>query len=408
MTWPVVPLAEVAEVRLGRQRAPKNHLGDSMRPYIRAANVTWAGLDLSDVKSMNFTDDEMATYRMEPGDIVLSEASGSPGEVGKPALWSGEIAECAFQNTLIRVRPRQHEPKFLVHYFRYLALGGQFVEYSRGVGIHHLGRARLASWPTPVPPVEEQRRIIDLLEDHISRLDAADAYLDTARRREAVLHDQLLTSMLSSVPCGDVPLRDVLTAGLSNGRSVTTREGGFPVLRLTALRDGRIDLAERKAGAWTAEEAARFLVEKGDFLISRGNGSLRLVGRAGLVVDDPDPVAYPDTLIRARPAADKIVPDYLALVWNAPGVRRQIEKAAKTTAGIYKVNQKDLAAIRVPVTALEDQAQVVDAVGASRNALGRLSGEVRAARVRSAALRRSILAAAFSGRLTGGWELTGV
>lgn len=168
MNWPVRPLSEVAEVRLGRQRSPKNHYGDSMRPYLRAANVTWSGLSLDDVKSMNFTDEELATYRLKPGDIVLGEASGSPGEVGKPAIWSGEIPDCAFQNTLIRVRPREHEPRFLLHYFRYQALVGRFVEHSRGVGIHHLGRARLATWPTPVPPITEQRRIVDLLEDHLS------------------------------------------------------------------------------------------------------------------------------------------------------------------------------------------------------------------------------------------------
>jgi type I restriction enzyme S subunit len=243
MTWPIVSLADVAEVRLGRQRAPKNHSGDSMRPYIRAANVTWAGLDLSDVKTMNFTDDEMATYRMEPGDIVLSEASGSPGEVGKPALWSGEISECAFQNTLIRVRPREHDPKFLMHYFRYLALDGQFVEHSRGVGIHHIGRARLASWPTPLPPLGEQRRIVELLEDHLSRLEAADAYLQAAQRRGNVLHDQLLASELATVENVEIPLAELLAVGLANGKSVPTEEGGFPVLRLTALRDGRVDLA---------------------------------------------------------------------------------------------------------------------------------------------------------------------
>lgn len=282
-------------------------------------------------------------------------------------------------------------------------------ENSLGTTVLHLNVADVREIPIPfLPPVEVQRRIVDLLEDHLSRLDAANAYLDTARRREGLLHDQLLTSMLSSVSCGDVPLRDVLTAGPLNGRSVTTQDGGFPVLRLTALRDGHLDLAERKAGAWTAEEAARFVVEKGDFLISRGNGSLRLVGRGGLVVDEPDPVAYPDTLIRARPAADKIMPDYLALVWNAPAVRRQIEKVAKTTAGIYKVNQKDLSAVLVPLSSLADQRRVVEVVADSREALGRLSGEIRAASARLAALRRSMLAAAFSGRLTGDRDAAGV
>ena len=119
--WKVVPLDSIADVRLGRQRSPKNHLGDQMRPYLRAANVGWQGLLLDDVKSMNFTDSEMQVYRLAVGDVLLNEASGSPEEVGKPALWRGEIADCAFQNTLIRVRPRNVEPEFLLHYFRYQA-----------------------------------------------------------------------------------------------------------------------------------------------------------------------------------------------------------------------------------------------------------------------------------------------
>ena len=105
-----------------------------MRPYLRAANVGWGGLRLDDVNAMNFTDAEMLTYRLEPGDILLSEASGSPHEVGKPALWDGEIKDCAFQNTLIRVRAHDAAPRFLLYFFKHLALSGQFVQQSRGVG----------------------------------------------------------------------------------------------------------------------------------------------------------------------------------------------------------------------------------------------------------------------------------
>lgn len=400
MTWPIVPLAEVAEVRLGRQRSPKNHTGDFMRPYIRAANVTWDGLDLTDVKTMNFTDAELSTYRLEPGDIVLSEASGSAKEVGKPALWSGEIEDCAFQNTLIRVRPSSHDPKFLTLYLRYVALDGRFVEHSRGVGIHHLGRARLAAWPTPVPPLEEQRRIVRLLEDHLSRLDAARAYLDVARRRALPLLDRILETELANVPHDSIPLGDLLRDRLSSGKSVPTSDGGFPVLRLTALREGRVDLSEWKAGAWSHADATRFLVQRGDFLIARGNGSLRLVGRGGLVVDDPDPVAYPDTLIRAAPDVSRISPEFLALVWNASAVRRQIEKAAKTTAGIYKVNQKDLAAVRVPLPSLADQQAVLKTVREVSTKLASLTAGVNRSRLRASTLRHALLSAAFSGQLT--------
>ncbi|MDE2942176.1 MAG: restriction endonuclease subunit S, partial [Chloroflexota bacterium] len=50
--WTWATAAQLGEVRLGRQRSPKKATGPHMRPYLRAANVTWDGLDLSDVKSM--------------------------------------------------------------------------------------------------------------------------------------------------------------------------------------------------------------------------------------------------------------------------------------------------------------------------------------------------------------------
>lgn len=159
-----VILASVAEVRLGRQRSPKNHVGDQMRPYLRAANVSWSGLRLDDVKTMNFTDSEMDTYRLEPGDLLLGEASGSPREVGKPVLWRGEIADCAFQNTLIRVRPKGPDPEYLLHYFRHQALSGEFASAARGVGIRHLGSDALAKWKVPLPPLAEQRRVAEVLD----------------------------------------------------------------------------------------------------------------------------------------------------------------------------------------------------------------------------------------------------
>ncbi|MFQ6392441.1 hypothetical protein ACLMAJ_03195 [Nocardia sp. KC 131] len=65
---------------------------------------------------LNFTEEEVEIYRLRRGDIVLYEASGSPGAVGKPAIWRDEIEDCCFQNTLIRVRSRGPDPLYLLHY----------------------------------------------------------------------------------------------------------------------------------------------------------------------------------------------------------------------------------------------------------------------------------------------------
>ncbi|MEV8595094.1 restriction endonuclease subunit S [Streptomyces sp. NPDC052012] len=212
--WVRVRLDQVAEVRLGRQRSPKNHSGTQMRPYLRAANVDWNGLKLDDVKEMNFTDDEVAVYGLKEGDIVLSEASGSASEVGKPAIWNGEIADCCFQNTLIRVRSYGVDPYFLLHFLRGEAKRGAFVEHSRGVGIHHIGVARLAAWEVPVPPLEEQRRIVAATESQIAVVERAEAAIQSALDRASALRRSLFSvafnGQLVSQDPDDEPVEELL------------------------------------------------------------------------------------------------------------------------------------------------------------------------------------------------------
>jgi type I restriction enzyme S subunit len=170
-------------------------------------------------------------------------------------------------------------------------------------------------------------------------------------------------------------------------------------LRLTALRGGRVALQERKVGAWTAKEAQPFLVQEGDFFVARGNGSLGLVGRGALVEDPPDPVAFPDTMIRLRLDPQRIRPQFLRLIWDSPLIRRQLEGSARTTAGIYKVNQKDLRRVMIPLPHLEIQDAVLDAGGRQITVLERAADIITTTTRRSESLRRSILAQAFTGSL---------
>jgi type I restriction enzyme S subunit len=326
------------------------------------------------------------------GSVIVS----SRAPVGYVAIAGAEM--CTNQGCKTAVPPEFIDPNYLYWYLTFMR--PDLEARASGTTFQEISKRAFANTRLIWPELSEQRRIVDSLDDHFSRLDAADAYLDAANRRGIVLHNQLLEAELAQVDSEKIVLADLLTIGLANGRSVPTQDGGFPVLRLTALRDGRVDLRERKNGAWTREDASRFVVRRGDFLISRGNGSLRLVGRGGLVIDEPDPVAFPDTLIRARPDTKRITSEFLALVWNSPGVRRQIEKAAKTTAGIYKVNQQDLNAVLITVPSVEEQGRVVDSVSKSRQTLTDLMSQTVRGAKRSAALRRSLLAAAFSGQLT--------
>ncbi len=180
--WRKVALSEIAEVRLGRQRSPKRATGPNMRPYMRAANVTWKGISLHDVKEMDFTPAEFETYALQRGDLLLSEASGSASEVGKPAVWRGEVPDCCFQNTLIRVRAPEALVPFLHLHFYKDALAGEFARAAQGVGIHHLGAKTLSDWQVHLPPPDERRRMVETVDSYFTRLADVTATLERVRR----------------------------------------------------------------------------------------------------------------------------------------------------------------------------------------------------------------------------------
>lgn len=398
--WALATIGDVADVQLGRQRSPQHHAGDHMRPYLRAANVTWKGFRLEDVKEMNFDDSDFETYKLEPGDILLNEASGSPNEVGKPAVWRGEIDGCCFQNTLLKLRARAIDVGYLYWYCLFSALTGRFGEAGRGVNIRHLGKQGLMGFPIAVAPRTQQERIVAAIEEHFSRLDAVDSGLAAAILRTTQLQQHVVDDQLRLADARSQPLSGFLTERLANGRSVpTAASSGDPVLRLTALKDGFIDPSEMKRGDFGDTDPRRFAIAPDDFLISRGNGSLQLVGRGGLVLKDAPAVAFPDTMIRARVDKSRLSPQYLSLVWHSRQVRRQLETQARTTAGIYKVNQSMIGAVEFPVPPLDVQHQLVQVLEETRQVVKSTAASLNRCQARSSALRRAVLAEAFAGRL---------
>lgn len=190
----------------------------------------------------------------------------------------------------------------------------------------------------------------------------------------------------------------LLGQGLSNGRSVPTASEGFPVLRLTAIRGGEIDDTQAKTGAWSREQAEPHLISAGDFLIARGNGSLHLVGRGGVVKPESKEVAFPDTMIRARFGL-ALVPSFIRWLWDSRHVRNQIEAVARTSAGIYKVSQSDLEQISIPLPPTAEQVEIVAGLDHALALATRADADIDASLRGASTLRNAILKRAFSGSL---------
>ena len=147
---------------------------------------------------MDFSPNEFDSYQLIPGDILLSEASGSPDEVGKPAIWNGEIGACCFQNTLIRVRVcASTAVNYLFFHLLSNARSGDFGRAARGVGIHHLGAQRMESWIIALPPWAEQHRIVAEVERHLSVIQKTEAVVDASLKRAERLRQSILKQAFS-------------------------------------------------------------------------------------------------------------------------------------------------------------------------------------------------------------------
>jgi hypothetical protein len=257
---------------------------------------------------------------------------------------------------------------------------------------------------SPTAVMGEWMFLKHLKEDGIAHLrkmveDTARDYFDHDERlREA---RQVNETNLPDLPEGWqwVSLQQLLAEPLNNGKSVSTAASGFPVLRLTAIRSGRIDLSETKKGAWTEEQARPYLVREGDFFVSRGSGSIKFVGRGGLVQSEPYPVAYPDTFIRVRVDSAVYSAKFLQTVWESPFIRLQIETTARTTAGIYKINQRDLEKCLLVLPPLAEQQQIVAGVERRLSVADEIEKVVEQSLKQAERLRQSILKRAFAGRL---------
>lgn len=341
----------------------------------------------------------------EAGDILISVRA----PVGPTNLCQ---EKSAIGRGLAALRPKNGMPsKYLLYYLRLIESGWD--RKATGTTFKAITGDVLRHQEISVAPLPEQKRIVAKIEELFTQLDAGTSALSKVRAglrryKASVLKAGMDGTLLGNGKNNDefpegwqnVQLADVLSESLTNGKSTPNAENGFPVLRLTALKDGRIDLRERKIGAWTKEQAKNYLVKRGDFFVSRGNGSLHLVGRGGLVEQEPDDVAYPDTLIRIRVSPTDCDINYLRTIWNSNFIRNQIETTARTTAGIYKINQKDLESFTFPLPPLEEQRRIVAEVERRLSVAREVESVVEKALARSARLRQAVLKSAFEGKLT--------
>ena len=150
--------------------------------------------------------------------------------------------------------------------------------------------------------------------------------------------------------------------GLSVKASLDKKNGMIPVLRMSNVINGELDFSTLKYlpadCASTEKEPQKWILRKGDFLITRTNGSKDLIGKAAIFNSD-ETYTYASYLIRYRFDTTIVLPEYVNILFMTPLVREQIAVMRRQGGGQYNLNSDEIGAIRLPVPSIPIQKQII-------------------------------------------------
>jgi type I restriction enzyme S subunit len=282
------------------------------------------------------------------------------------------------------------------------ALSGAFGEASRGVNIRHLGKKGLAGFPIPVPPLQEQKRIVAAIEEHLSRLDAGRLLLESCIPRLRVLRS---TAISGALDAGGWPLVRWGDVGATlSGRafpSASYSSEGIHLLRPGNLHSsGEVRWMNRSTAFLPvryATENPKYHLRGRHLLMNLTAQSLAddFLGRVCLTADDDE------FLLNQRIAAltsASAQPAYLYWVFRSARFRRFVA-TLNTGSLIQHISARQLNDFAFPLPPMHEQQGVVSQIDEQVAAIDSLEDQVGRVGSRAEPLRRSVLARAFIGDL---------
>ncbi|MFQ2368775.1 restriction endonuclease subunit S [Aeromonas enteropelogenes] len=176
--WPEVRLGDHVDACLGKMLDVKKNKG-TPEPYLGNSNVRWGTFDLVNLAEMRFEPHEEERYGLLSGDLIVCEG----GEPGRCAIWTGTNSpRMKIQKALHRIRPKGNlNNYFLYYWFCYAAKAGLLEQHFTGTTIKHLTGKAIAALKIPLPPIEFQVALVDVLktlDDCIALLRETNATLE--------------------------------------------------------------------------------------------------------------------------------------------------------------------------------------------------------------------------------------
>ncbi|MDB6064380.1 MAG: Restriction modification system specificity domain [Pedosphaera sp.] len=323
---------------------------DEPRKY-RVSRIQSIADGVFDLEKTKWTDDEVAEDRfLQRGDILLSHIN-SMAHLAKTAIFTSSAVPVIHGINLLCLRPRTDIvlPGFLIRALKHPAFIAEAKLYAKpAVNQASVASSDLKQIEIPLPPLEEQRRIVAEIEGYQKVLDGARQILTANETRITVEPDWPMVSfeeLCERVQYGlSVPLNEV-------GRGVKT-------FRMAELIRGRaFDNGTMKCADIDAKEAKKYRLEKGDLLFNRTN-SYEHVGRTGIFSLDGEYV-FASYLIRLSIKHDLAEPEFVNAWMNTKGFQAGVKSLASRAVGQSNISASSLAVYKIPLPPVEEQRQIV-------------------------------------------------
>lgn len=325
------------------------------------------------------------------GDVLLSVRA----PVGPTNL---SPTKCAIGRGLTAIHPLGGvDPRYVLWAVR--GTEGSLVERSTGTTFAAVSGAMVRAHRVPLAPPAEQRRIVAAIEEHFSRLDAADASMFAAGLRLASLRGQVVEQLLGHewpmTYLGEIA--DIVGGVTKDAkRQADPSYVEVPYLRVANVQRGYLDLSEVTSIRVDRDKATALALRPGDVLFNEG-GDRDKLGRGWVWSGEIDPCIHQNHVFRAR-LHPGFEPRFVSWHGNTFG-RRWFEEHGRQTTNLASINLGTLKRFPVPAPPLSVQRRVVEDIERRLSLIDALQASVARCRAKGNTLRRAILERAFTGRL---------
>ena len=312
--WTWRPLGELFEIGVGKTMSVAARSGPHKTPFLRTSNVFWDEIDLSSEDEMSIPDHELPAKLLRRGDLLVCEG----GEIGRAAIWNGEVEPMSFQNHLHRLRPVSSDvdPRFYVFFLQsaFTQLG-LYEGAGNKTTIPNLSRSRLAGLDVPQPLLAEQQAISYALGEVRVAMKVQDQSVATAQALKRAVMRTLFTRGLrgeaqKETEIGPLPeswtsnelgsLAEITYGAQAAVANATDPEIGTLILTNANLDlEGHINLEKRRYYKVPEEHRDRLILRRGDVLFNWRSGSANHIGKTVLFDLDGE-FTYSSFILRFR------------------------------------------------------------------------------------------------------------